>query len=134
MAMKRYSTFPKAPGLEPHHQFVYILYRTLVKAERNLTPLQRCSRFILLPQLTGLLIFMSLTTRLFIFYTGHFLSARRRLTPLQKYSQCILQPLPSGPFIIVYYCLNANCKLVKLSSFSRGRPECFLFNSYYTEV
>ena len=34
IAMKRYSAFPKAPALlEPHHQIVYFISRTLVGGE-----------------------------------------------------------------------------------------------------
>ena len=47
MTMKWYSTFPRDPGLEPHHRMV-ILQREI------LTPLQSCNWRILLLQPTGL--------------------------------------------------------------------------------
>ena len=52
MKIKEYNTNPKAPGLEPHHQMHFsFISRTLI--ERDLTPLQRCSRCILQPQPLG---------------------------------------------------------------------------------
>ena len=49
MAMKEYSTFSKAPGLESHYQIQFsVLSRTLVR--RSLTPLQRCSWRFVRPQ------------------------------------------------------------------------------------
>ena len=55
IAMKRYSTFPKAPGLEPcHHCLMSYLEHSLV--EDALSSLQRCSLCILQPQLTELFI------------------------------------------------------------------------------
>ena len=48
MAMKEYSTFPKAPALlEPHHQ-VIVISRTLIGSE-GLSPLQRSNWCILQP-------------------------------------------------------------------------------------
>ncbi len=48
---------PKASALlEPHHQIVLCHIRTLVRG--GLTPLQRCSRCILQPQLTGQYIYL----------------------------------------------------------------------------
>ena len=53
MAVKVYSIFPKPPGMEPPHQMLFcVINRTLI-IWRYLTPLQRCSRYILLSQLTG---------------------------------------------------------------------------------
>ena len=52
MAMKGYSAFPKAPALlEPHHQIV--LCHIQDTCWGGLSPLQRSSRCILQPQLTG---------------------------------------------------------------------------------
>ena len=52
MAMKGYSTIPKAPALlEPHHMFSVII-RTHVGG-RGLTPQQKSSWCILQTQLTG---------------------------------------------------------------------------------
>ena len=52
MAMKGYSTFPKAPALlEPPHQTVYCHIQD--SRWGGLTPLQRCNRYILQPLLTG---------------------------------------------------------------------------------
>ena len=51
MAMKGYSTFPKAPALlEPHHQMIRHIQAT---HWRVLTPLQRCSQWIQQSQPTG---------------------------------------------------------------------------------
>ena len=59
MAMKGYSAFPIASALlEPHYHIVSCHIqntRWCVYEGGGLTPLQRCSRGILLPQLTGLL-------------------------------------------------------------------------------
>ena len=52
MAMVGYSTFPKAPGLEPHHQVILCHAQDTPRGE--LTPLQRCCRRVLQPQPTGL--------------------------------------------------------------------------------
>ena len=49
MAMKGYSTFPKAPGLKHHYQM--ILCHIKNTSWRWLTPLQRCSHHILQPHL-----------------------------------------------------------------------------------
>ena len=52
MAMKGYTTFPKAPRLEPHHQMQFnVISKTLLR--KRLTPLQRCSQSIPQPQSTG---------------------------------------------------------------------------------
>ena len=50
IVMKGYSTFPKAPGLEPHHR-VYPWHSLLGRSY----PLQRYSRHILQPSPTGLI-------------------------------------------------------------------------------
>ena len=47
--MKRYSTFSRALGLEPHHLIVWCHTRRFV-VERRLTPLHRCTRCIVHPQ------------------------------------------------------------------------------------
>ena len=51
--MKGYSTFLKAPGLEPHHQ-MHFKYHIQDTSERELTSLKIYSRRIPQPQLTGL--------------------------------------------------------------------------------
>ena len=52
MAVKEYSTFPKAPALlEPHHQIVLNYIQDTLWG--SVTPLHRSSRGILQPQLTG---------------------------------------------------------------------------------
>ena len=76
VAMKEYSTFPKAPALlEPHHQIFSVISRTLVG---GVTPICRDT---------------------FGVYNSPNLLCQqdtcwRSLTPLQRYSRCTLQ-LPS---------------------------------------
>ena len=57
MAIKGYSTFPKAPGLGPHYQTVYSYTGHSWEAV-VLLPLQKCSRRILQPLSTGLYIYI----------------------------------------------------------------------------
>ena len=52
IAMKEYSTFPKAPRLEPHHQMVYFYIQDTYG--KSLTLLQRYSKCILQSQPTQL--------------------------------------------------------------------------------
>ena len=56
--MKRYSVFPKAPALlERHHQICLMSYPEHSRrgwGGVGHTPVQRCSWYILQPQLTGL--------------------------------------------------------------------------------
>ena len=53
MAMKEYSAFSKSLALlEPHHQIVYIISKTLVGGG-GLSPMPRCSWCIQQPLLTG---------------------------------------------------------------------------------
>ena len=57
MVTKVCSAFPKAPAsLEPHHQIVKCHIQD-TRWGGGLTPLQRCSRCILLPQPTGQLVY-----------------------------------------------------------------------------
>ena len=66
MAMKGYSTFPKAPKLETHHQMVlWHIQDTHIGGGKSFTFLQRCSWCILQPQPTGQDNFKSLLIKRF---------------------------------------------------------------------
>ena len=90
MAMKRYSSFPKAPALlEPHHQIVLCHIKDTQR--RSLTPLQGYSQCILQPQPTGLiwtidLIFLVILTRCLVGkYFCVKLSGRCRFNPNNRF-------------------------------------------------
>ena len=62
MAMKEYSTFPKAPALlKPHYEIVQC--RILNTRLRDLTPVQGCNQCILQPHATGQILFRLYTTQ-----------------------------------------------------------------------
>ena len=82
------SVFPEAPAILEHH---YLIVWRRIKDTHwglGLTPLQRCSRYILQPQLTGPQD-----------------TDWGSLAPLQRCSRCILQPQPTGQ---VELCITFN--------------------------
>ena len=105
MAVKGYSTFPKAPALlKPHHQIVSCHKQDSLW--ESLTLLLRCSWCILQPQPTGPLSFVviqnSIMTSLsdcFVSYPGH--SLRERVSLLEKCVWCLLPLQPTGPLSFV---------------------------------